>query len=104
MSRNRIDKQVLLHAPLERVWRAITDVEQFGRWFGVALDRPFAVGARSTGKFVPTTVDPEIAKLQKPHEGKLFEVWVEKIEPVHSFPTAGIRSRSRPASTTRRSH
>jgi len=85
VSTNRIEKQVLLHAPLERVWRAITDSEQFGRWFGVALDGPFAVGVRSTGKIVPTTVDPEIAKLQKPHEGKPFEVWVEKLEPVHTF-------------------
>jgi uncharacterized protein YndB with AHSA1/START domain len=85
VSTNRIEKQVLLHAPLEHVWRAITDFEQFGRWFGVALDGPFAVGVRSTGKLVPTTVDPEIAKLQRPHEGKPFEVWVERIEPVHTF-------------------
>lgn len=85
MSTNRIEKQVLLHVPLERVWRAITDFEQFGRWFGAALDGPFAAGVRTTGKIVPTTVDPQIAEQQKPHEGKRFEVWVEKIEPVHTF-------------------
>jgi len=93
VSTNRIEKQVLLHAPLERVWRAITDSEQFGRWFGVALDGPFAVGARTTGKIVPTTVDPEIAKLQRPHEGRPFEVWVEKIEPPLAVPRAGNRER-----------
>ena len=44
-------------APRERVWRAISDAGQFGSWFGVAFDGPFAAGARITGKIVPTTVD-----------------------------------------------
>ena len=85
MSSNRIEKQVLLHAPLERVWRAIADSAQFGSWFGVALDGPFAAGARATGRIVPTTVDPEVAKLQQPHAGKALEIWVDRIEPPHTF-------------------
>ena len=28
---DRIEKRVLLHAPLDRVWRAISDAEEFGR-------------------------------------------------------------------------
>jgi uncharacterized protein YndB with AHSA1/START domain len=31
---------------------------------------------------VPTTVDPEIAAAQKPHEGTRFAVWVEQVEPL----------------------
>lgn len=49
MSTDRIEKEVLLKAPLERVWRAISDSEEFGRWFGVRFDGPFVAGSPSTG-------------------------------------------------------
>ena len=81
MSTDRIEKRIVLRAPLERVWRAISDAKQFGSWFGMAFDGPFAEGARLTGKIVPTTVDPEVAKLQEPHRGKPFEFSVDRIEP-----------------------
>jgi uncharacterized protein YndB with AHSA1/START domain len=82
MSTDRIEKKIVLHAPRERVWRAISDAKQFGSWFGVAFDGPFAEGARLTGKIVPTTVDPEVAKMQEPYAGKAFEWTVEHIEPM----------------------
>ncbi|MDT5066420.1 MAG: hypothetical protein QOK02_2575 [Mycobacterium sp.] len=31
MSTDRIEKEVLLRAPLERVWRAISDSAEFGQ-------------------------------------------------------------------------
>jgi uncharacterized protein YndB with AHSA1/START domain len=80
---DRIEKQVLLHAPLERVWRAVSDAKQFGTWFGVAFDGAFVPGTRLTGRITPTQVDPEIAKLQEPHTGKAFELFIERIEPMH---------------------
>lgn len=82
MNTDRIEKQILLRAPCERVWRAISDHRQFGSWFGVAFDGPFVPGARLSGRIVPTTVDAEVAKLQQPHEGKAFEWLVESIEPM----------------------
>jgi uncharacterized protein YndB with AHSA1/START domain len=85
MSTDRIEKRILLHAPLERVWQAVSDSAQFGRWFGVTLSGPFAAGAHLTGQISPTTVDPEVAKLQKPHAGKSVELWVERIEPMQSI-------------------
>ena len=83
MSQDRIEKRIVLRAPLDRVWRAVSDAEQFGSWFGVAFDNRFEEGTRLTGKIVPTTVDPEVAKLQEPHRGKPFEFTVERIEPPH---------------------
>jgi uncharacterized protein YndB with AHSA1/START domain len=83
MSTDRIEKKVVLRAPLARVWRAVSDATQFGSWFGVAFDGPFVAGARLTGKIVPTTVDPEVAKLQEPHAGAPFTFTVERIEPPH---------------------
>ena len=83
MSTDRIEKRIVLKAPLERVWRAISDAKQFGSWFGMDFDGPFAEGAKLTGKIVPTTVDPEVAKVQEPHRGMPFEFSVDRIEPPH---------------------
>jgi len=84
-STDRIEKQILLRAPLARVWRAISDAEQFGSWFGVAFDAPFSPGARMLGRIVPTKVDPEIAAMQEPHAGKPFECTIERMEPERLF-------------------
>lgn len=46
---DRIEKVVELAAPVSRVWRALTDHEEFGQWFRVRLDGPFEVGATTTG-------------------------------------------------------
>ena len=47
---DRIEKQIELQAPIERVWHAIADHEAFGRWFLVNLDGPFVQGGISTGR------------------------------------------------------
>lgn len=44
-----IEKQIELDAPVERVWRALTDYREFGEWFRVALDGPFKPGQVSRG-------------------------------------------------------
>ena len=82
MGTDRIEKKILLRAPRERVWRAISDAKQFGSWFGVTFDGPFAEGARLNAKITPTTVDAEVAKMQEPYAGKAFEWTVERIEPL----------------------
>jgi len=82
MNTDRIEKKILLHAPRERVWRAISDAREFGSWFGVAFDGPFAEGTRLTGKITPTTADAEVAKMQEPYSGKAFDWTVERIEPM----------------------
>lgn len=46
---DRIEKVVELSAPVARVWRAITDHQEFGEWFRVRLDSPFEVGVTTTG-------------------------------------------------------
>src|ERR1700687_4295233 len=81
MSMDRIEKKILLRAPRGRVWRALTDSTEFGSWFGVRFDGPFREGARVTGQITPTTVDAA----QKPHEGRAFEITIERIEPERLF-------------------
>jgi len=82
MSTDRIEKNVLLKSTRERVWHAVSDAAQFGRWFGVAFDGPFAEGTHVTGRIVPTTVDADVAARQKAFEGMPFDFWVERIEPM----------------------
>ena len=85
MNTDRIEKTIVLRASRERVWRAISNADEFGSWFGVAFDGPFMAGTRLTGHIRPTRVDPEVAKLQQPHEGKPFLIWVERLEPQQAF-------------------
>jgi uncharacterized protein YndB with AHSA1/START domain len=80
-----IEKHAVLHAPRERVWRAISEARQFGAWFGVEFDGEFEAGTRLVGKIVPTQADPEVAKLQEPYTGFPFEFFVEQIEPMRLF-------------------
>jgi len=46
---DKIEKVIELEAPIERVWRALADHEQFGTWFRVRLDGPFEPGQVSRG-------------------------------------------------------
>lgn len=81
MNTDRIEKKKLLRAPRARVWGALADPGEFGRWFGMKLDGPFTPGALRRGVIVPTTVDAEVAKAQKPYEGLTFEITIDRVEP-----------------------
>ncbi len=82
---DRIEKQIVLKAPLTRVWHAITDSQQFGSWFGVKFSGPFKAGERIVGQIAPTTVDPQVAAMQKPYEGMKFDITIDRIEPQKLF-------------------
>lgn len=73
-STDRIEKRIQLKAPRARVWRAITDSAEFGRWFKVALEGSFAEGATVRGRIT----NPGYEHLQ-------FELVVERVEPERLF-------------------
>lgn len=50
MMTDRIEKTIDVKAPVDRVWRALSDSREFGKWFGVELDGPFAPGEVSRGR------------------------------------------------------
>jgi uncharacterized protein YndB with AHSA1/START domain len=85
MSTDRIEKKILLHASLKRVWRALADSGEFGSWFGVRFEGSFAPGAIVHGVITPTTVDASVAKAQEVYEGKPFEIVIEKMEAERLF-------------------
>ena len=71
---DRIEKHFEVNARRSRVWRAISDAEEFGAWFGMKLDRPFAPGATVLGRLT-------IPK----YEHITVEILIEKIEPERYF-------------------
>jgi uncharacterized protein YndB with AHSA1/START domain len=85
MSTDRIEKKILLRAPRKRVWRALADSTEFGTWFGLKFDGPFTPGTSIRGVLVGTTVNPEVAKSQKKHEGLPFEIKIERMDPERLF-------------------
>ena len=46
---NSIERTVELNAPVERVWKALTNYKEFGTWFRLNLHGPFQVGQVTTG-------------------------------------------------------
>jgi len=47
---DRIEKTIELQASVSRVWRALTDHQEFGQWFRAKLETPFRVGEVSRGR------------------------------------------------------
>ena len=56
-STDRIEKQLVISAPRARVWRAITDVQEFNSWFGAKLEGRFEPGAHVRGKITSKGYD-----------------------------------------------
>lgn len=71
---DRIEKQIVLRAPKSRVWRALTNAEEFGQWFRVELDGDFAVGKTVRGNLT-----------YPGYEHLTMEVRVERIDPEELF-------------------
>jgi uncharacterized protein YndB with AHSA1/START domain len=69
MSTDRIETRVVLRAPRARVWRAIADVKEFGTWFRLTFDGPFAEGKTVRGS----------------HDKFKVEMRIERIEPERYF-------------------
>ena len=68
---DRIEKRIALHAGRDRVWRALSDAEEFGAWFGVDFrGLAFAPGATVRG---PITYPG--------YEHLRMEIVIERMEP-----------------------
>jgi uncharacterized protein YndB with AHSA1/START domain len=70
-STDRIERQIFLKAPVSRVWRALSNAEEFGNWFGVALrGKTMKVGETLEG----TVTNPG-------YEHLIWRVKIERMEP-----------------------
>jgi uncharacterized protein YndB with AHSA1/START domain len=73
-SSNSIEKSIELKAPVSAVWRALTDYREFGEWFRVKLDGPFAPGQVARGHIT-----------YPGYEHLNWEAIVQKMEPERLF-------------------
>lgn len=71
---DRIEKRFEVKALRTRVWRAIANAEEFGTWFGMTFDGPFAAGTTVIGR--PTA---------KAYEHMLVKIQVERVQPETYF-------------------
>jgi uncharacterized protein YndB with AHSA1/START domain len=71
---DRIEKKITLRAPLARVWRALTNAEEFGAWFRVKWEGPFALGARVKGRIT-----------YPGYEHLVADITIERMEPERLF-------------------
>lgn len=72
-STDRIEKEILLKAPRSRVWRALSNAEEFGNWFGVNLaGKAFVAGQSVQGNIT-----------YPGYEHLVMDVHVERVEPEH---------------------
>lgn len=73
-STDRIEKRVVLRAPRSRVWRAITNAQEFGSWFGMKLEGDFTAGSTIRGRIT-----------HPGYEHLTVEMMVEQTEPERYF-------------------
>lgn len=72
-STDRIERKISLKAPRSRVWRALSNAEEFGDWFGVNFKgKTFVAGKRVQGQIT-----------YPGYEHLIFEVLIERMEPEH---------------------
>ena len=70
-STDRIEKEIVIRAPRERVWKALVEGREFGAWFGARVgDGTFAPGARVRGAithpgYEHVTLDLEIERVEQ---------------------------------------
>jgi len=70
-STDRIEREIVLKAARSRVWRALSDAEEFGGWFGVALQgKKFAAGQAVQGQIT-----------YPGYEHLSWNVVIERVEP-----------------------
>jgi|SRR5438105_10028598 len=71
---DKIEKRILLRAPRSRVWRALSDAQEFGSWFGVQLAGRFEPGARVSGKVTHPGYEHLTFKIPLERRAKAFEL------------------------------
>lgn len=71
---DRIEREVFLKAPRARVWRALTDADEFGKWFGAEMKDSFAPGARARGRVT-----------HPGYEHMTMDITIERMEPERVF-------------------
>ena len=72
---SKIEKQIVIRAPLSRVWNALTTPSEFGAWFRATVSvSHFRSGERA-----------DLVSTYPGHEGTAFSIDVVEVAPEHRF-------------------
>ena len=71
---DRIEKTITLRAPRSRVWRALTNADEFGTWFRATFEGPFVQNTMTRGRIT-----------HPGYEHLTVDLQVERIEPERLF-------------------
>ena len=71
---SKIEKKIHLRAPRDRVWRAITNIPEFCKWFGAETTGVFEPGARL-----------QLTSTEESCKGLVFYMFIEQMEPGRLF-------------------
>jgi uncharacterized protein YndB with AHSA1/START domain len=71
---DRIEKKIQLRHSPSKVWRALTDAQEFSKWFGAVFTEPFEAGARLRGRVT-----------HKGYEHMTMDITIERMEPERLF-------------------
>ena len=72
---DRIERSIQIDAPRSRVWRALSNPQEFGKWFGASLEgQAFAPGQHVRG---PLTITG--------FEHVMFDAKIDRVEPESLF-------------------
>jgi uncharacterized protein YndB with AHSA1/START domain len=71
---DRIERTIRLRHPRSKVWRALTDAQEFGKWFGALFTEPFKPGARLQARIT-----------HKGYEHMTMDITIERMEPERLF-------------------
>lgn len=85
MSEDRIEKHVEIRAPRDRVWHALTDSTEFGRWFGARFEGPFVAGRTTRGVLAPSELATAEETARHPYLGKPLVLRIEQLDPPRRF-------------------
>ena len=77
-----IEKEVLIEAPLEVVWRVVTDPEQIRQWFADEAEVELRVGASGRLRF---------------KSGDSYQLQIETLDPPHRFAFRWVQPEGSPA-------
>jgi uncharacterized protein YndB with AHSA1/START domain len=70
----KIERKTMIHAPRSRVWRALTNAQEFSKWFSADLAGAFEPGKRL-----------DMVSTHPCGNNARFYVIVERMEPEHTF-------------------
>jgi uncharacterized protein YndB with AHSA1/START domain len=71
---DRIERKIDVRAPRSRVWRAVSNAQEFGQWFRMSVDGAFTEGAQLNGRIT-----------HPGYEHVTLSIIIERMEPERYF-------------------